>query len=258
MGEDELLGFRVTGTSRLAGADGDVLFHVLKGSSGVDVGYGAGGRWGNFGGNGCRCSSGDCCHGRGFVGFGGLGFRILFGAGDAREHTHKAREQESAGDHVRFIVSPALRTRRPRGSGLGTTGGWYAHRIIEARTIGSRLGGIMTNPRTCLVVFPALVLFVCTCVGQQAQPLDLFQQGSRFFLKGDYQRAIAPYSRALEMEKTSPALGKPLWYVLVDNLGMSYGITGDLPKTMETFGPDSARTRRVRCFITTSHALMQK
>lgn len=93
----------------------------------------------------------------------------------------------------------------------------------------------MTNPRTCLVVFPALVLFVCTCVGQQAQPLDLFQQGSRFFLKGDYQRAIAPYSQALEMEKTSPALGKPLWYVLVDNLGMSYGITGDLPKAMETF-----------------------
>jgi tetratricopeptide (TPR) repeat protein len=97
------------------------------------------------------------------------------------------------------------------------------------------LGSAMTNPRRLHVVFPAVVFLGCSCIGQQAKPIDLFEQGSRLFLKGDYQTAIAPYSQALEMEKASPTLGKPLWYVLVDNLGMSYGITGNMPKAMETF-----------------------
>jgi tetratricopeptide (TPR) repeat protein len=65
--------------------------------------------------------------------------------------------------------------------------------------------------------------------------MDLMEQGSRFFLKGNYQGAIGPYAQALELEKANPELGKPLWYVLVDNLGMSYGITGDLPKALATF-----------------------
>ena len=30
-------------------------------------------------------------------------------------------------------------------------------------------------------------------------------------------------------------LDKTLWYVLIDNLGMSYGITGDLQEAKETF-----------------------
>lgn len=64
---------------------------------------------------------------------------------------------------------------------------------------------------------------------------ELFQSGSLFYLKHDYQAAIGPYSQALQLEKNTPTLEKPVWYVLVDNLGMSYGITGNLQKAKETF-----------------------
>lgn len=61
------------------------------------------------------------------------------------------------------------------------------------------------------------------------------RDGSAYFLDGDYKRAIPPYQRALDSEKQQPTLGKNLWRVLVDNLGMSYGITGDLKRAKETF-----------------------
>jgi tetratricopeptide (TPR) repeat protein len=64
---------------------------------------------------------------------------------------------------------------------------------------------------------------------------ELMAQASRLYLQHDYKGAIGPYSQALELEKVTPKLEKPLWYVLIDNLGMSYGITGDLQKARETF-----------------------
>jgi len=64
---------------------------------------------------------------------------------------------------------------------------------------------------------------------------ELLGEGSKHFLRGDYRAAIGPYSRALELEKQSPRLERDLWRVLVDNLGMSYGISGDLKRARETF-----------------------
>lgn len=69
----------------------------------------------------------------------------------------------------------------------------------------------------------------------QRSSVELVEQASRLYLQHDYQGAIGPYSQALELEKANPKLQKSLWYVLVDNLGMSYGITGDLAKAKETF-----------------------
>ena len=69
----------------------------------------------------------------------------------------------------------------------------------------------------------------------QRSSKELVEQGSRFYLQHDYKGAIGPYSHALELEKANPKLEKSLWYVLVDNLGMSYGITGDLQKAKGTF-----------------------
>jgi tetratricopeptide (TPR) repeat protein len=69
----------------------------------------------------------------------------------------------------------------------------------------------------------------------QPSSMDLLQQGSLFYLQHDYTGAIGPYSEALELEKADPKLKRSLWYVLVDNLGMSYGITGNLEKAKETF-----------------------
>jgi tetratricopeptide (TPR) repeat protein len=65
--------------------------------------------------------------------------------------------------------------------------------------------------------------------------MELVGQASDLYLQHDYKGAIGPYSRALELEKVSPKLEKSFWYVLIDNLGMSYGITGDLQKAKETF-----------------------
>jgi tetratricopeptide (TPR) repeat protein len=68
----------------------------------------------------------------------------------------------------------------------------------------------------------------------QRSSMELVQQASLLYLQHDYKNAIEPYSRAVELEKANPQLGKPLWYVLIDNLGISYGITGDLQKAKET------------------------
>jgi len=63
--------------------------------------------------------------------------------------------------------------------------------------------------------------------------MELLREGSRFFLAGQYREAIGPYQKALEIERVAPTLDKNLWRVLVDNLGMSYGITGDLARAKE-------------------------
>lgn len=69
----------------------------------------------------------------------------------------------------------------------------------------------------------------------QRSSMELFGQASSLYLQHDYKGAIGPYSQVLQLEKANPTLQKSLWYVLVDNLGMSYGITGDLQKAKETF-----------------------
>jgi len=69
----------------------------------------------------------------------------------------------------------------------------------------------------------------------QRSSMELVGQASGLYLQHNYQGAIGPYSQALELEKANPTLEKSLWYVLVDNLGMSYGITGNLQKAKETF-----------------------
>jgi tetratricopeptide (TPR) repeat protein len=69
----------------------------------------------------------------------------------------------------------------------------------------------------------------------QKSSRDLVGQGSGYYVQQDYKDAIGAYAQALELEKANPTLGKPLWYVLIDNLGMSYGIMGDLQKAKETF-----------------------
>ncbi len=62
----------------------------------------------------------------------------------------------------------------------------------------------------------------------------LFQQGSRYFIAHQYREAIGPYRQALEIEKITPTLDKNLWRVLLDNLSIAYGITGDVAHARET------------------------
>jgi tetratricopeptide (TPR) repeat protein len=97
--------------------------------------------------------------------------------------------------------------------------------------------------RVLLAATGTLLLMLAPAIGQDTSDLkkgdpetrNLMEQGSRFFLEGDYRRAISPYQKALDREKQNPTLGQPLWRVLVDNLGMAYGISGDLKKAKQTF-----------------------
>jgi tetratricopeptide (TPR) repeat protein len=64
--------------------------------------------------------------------------------------------------------------------------------------------------------------------------VELVREGSAHFLRGAYKEAVGPYARALELERQSPRLARDVWRVLVDNLTMSYGISGDLRRAKET------------------------
>jgi tetratricopeptide (TPR) repeat protein len=65
--------------------------------------------------------------------------------------------------------------------------------------------------------------------------VEYLKAGSTYYLKHDFKNAIDSYSKELDLEKKQSSLPKPFLYVLIDNLGMSYGITGDLEKAKETF-----------------------
>ena len=70
---------------------------------------------------------------------------------------------------------------------------------------------------------------------QSAQVMEDLREGSAYYLKGDFKSAINPYAKVLELEKKQQTVDKTAWRVLIDNLGMSYGITGDLKRAKETF-----------------------
>jgi tetratricopeptide (TPR) repeat protein len=93
---------------------------------------------------------------------------------------------------------------------------------------------------------PAIGLLICFAIGAMAQDrLDLksadpetrklFEEASKSFLVRDYQRAAPLYQAALDREKEKRTISENMWRVLVDNLGMSYGIPGDLKKAKEIF-----------------------
>ena len=60
-------------------------------------------------------------------------------------------------------------------------------------------------------------------------------EGSRFYAAHNYKSAAEQYQRALDLEKLDQTLSRSLFRVLVDNLGMSYGLTKKYPLAKETF-----------------------
>jgi len=98
------------------------------------------------------------------------------------------------------------------------------------------------NLRVLLLTIGMLVMLAAPAIGQDTADLkagdpetrNLMEQGSRFYLDHDFKRAIPPYQKALDREKANRTLSDTLWRVLIDNLGMAYGISGDLKKAKET------------------------
>jgi tetratricopeptide (TPR) repeat protein len=92
------------------------------------------------------------------------------------------------------------------------------------------------NLRPAALSLMGLILFAATSIAQDnSEAYSYMQEGSAFYIKHDFKKAIPPYQKALDLEKKQQTLDKTLWRVLVDNLGMAYGITGDLKKAKETF-----------------------
>jgi tetratricopeptide (TPR) repeat protein len=93
----------------------------------------------------------------------------------------------------------------------------------------------------------AILFAVNTVVSQQkgqspstAPPADdpvmlLVGRGSQYYVAQNYREAIGPYQKALDLEKQKSRLDPTMFRVLVDNLGMAYGLTGDLNHARETF-----------------------
>jgi Tfp pilus assembly protein PilF len=62
-------------------------------------------------------------------------------------------------------------------------------------------------------------------------PRDYLEFGSAAYLLKDYKHAARYYQRTLDAEKQTRTLSKIMFQVLVDNLGMAYGISGDLEES---------------------------
>ncbi len=56
---------------------------------------------------------------------------------------------------------------------------------------------------------------------------DYLDEGNIAFKAKDYKAAIAPYEKALDLEKQEQKLQKKWWFILIDNLTLAYGISGD-------------------------------
>jgi len=96
-----------------------------------------------------------------------------------------------------------------------------------------------------LTILASMVLFWGLTSASQAQSnskekiaketMQYVSQGSAAYLRQDYKKAIQLYTKALALEDKEPTLEKNVWIVVVDNLGMSYGISGNHKKAKEIF-----------------------
>jgi len=71
--------------------------------------------------------------------------------------------------------------------------------------------------------------------GQAGQINAYLGEASRLYLQHNYAAAAERYQKALDLEKQKRTLNQSFFRIMVDNLGMSYGLTGNLPKAKETF-----------------------
>jgi len=64
---------------------------------------------------------------------------------------------------------------------------------------------------------------------------ELLNMGNALSRQYKYAQALAPYQKAFELEKAEPQLDRTQWRVLIENLGMAYGMTGRLKEARVTF-----------------------
>ena len=64
---------------------------------------------------------------------------------------------------------------------------------------------------------------------------EQFGYASYYYLKKDYRRAIQHYEAVLQRKEPGSSLNRDSWRVLVDQLGMSYGLSGAPEKAKDLF-----------------------
>ena len=64
---------------------------------------------------------------------------------------------------------------------------------------------------------------------------DRFDFGNLYYRRRDFAKAIPQYEKALDIEKQQPSLDRTIRIVLIDQLGMSYGISGNLAKSRQLY-----------------------
>ena len=62
---------------------------------------------------------------------------------------------------------------------------------------------------------------------------DYLNDGNAAFSKKDYKSSIEPYRKAYDLEKADRKLEKKWWFILIDNLSIAYGISGDITSSRE-------------------------
>jgi tetratricopeptide (TPR) repeat protein len=64
---------------------------------------------------------------------------------------------------------------------------------------------------------------------------EQFGYASYYFLKKDYLKAVQYFQAVLQRKEPGSSLNRDSWRVLVDQLGMSYGLSGELDKAKDLF-----------------------
>jgi len=67
-----------------------------------------------------------------------------------------------------------------------------------------------------------------------AGSLDHFRAGSAPYLQGQFSQAIPHYEHAIALERAHSTLDKAVWRLLVYNLGVAYGMTGNPARAKTT------------------------
>ncbi len=86
-----------------------------------------------------------------------------------------------------------------------------------------------------LILLALLPVIFALPVAAQQTSLDYLIEGSQLYMNREYKKSIGPYQKALDLEKKERTLERKFWIVLVDNLGMAYGMTGDIKSSFGVF-----------------------
>jgi|SRR5687768_2311975 len=87
-----------------------------------------------------------------------------------------------------------------------------------------------------IISLAACVTVVGQTTSKDARSSEAYiSEADVYFQQHDFKSAIPLYRKALDLQKKKPTIDKTHWRLLVDSLGQSYGISGDLKNAKATY-----------------------